>query len=467
MTRAILTRLTVARSVSTVLVGAALLLVGGCASAGSAGSKGGGSSAGDPGRVGGRYVLSLGDADLPADVLGSPALSERTPGAAGRDTLTVVSLPIREPVTPCAQVEVSSSGIGYPGCIAVSNDGRFAYVVASRGPWSEGSNRSVDALPVGDTLTSVNLTDPLNPRVLGTSFVGEEPRAIAVHPAGDLLAIVTRNPRNQLVMVPITATGAAGEATAWPLLGLDDDAAAPSAVAWHPGGRLLAVALADRAEVAFYHFAREADGALAIAAAGTSGPGAIGRTPVLATFTPDGRHLLVLDANRSGRGLAATVPGGPGQILTIGIPEHVTAANQPPGGWKPVAVSSAPVGPAPTGMTLSPDGGLIACVTAQPGSESTTSAAGGGGALCLLRLDRGGVLNRLGEYTLGATPAGVAFDAAGRHVLVSQFGSADPEASDGEISFWRVIGARNEPRLQQQDFFVGIGSGPHGTLIVR
>ena len=33
--------------------------------------------------------------------------------------------------------------------------------------------------------------------------------------------------------------------SAWPLLGLDDDAAKPSCVAWHPSGSALAVTLPD------------------------------------------------------------------------------------------------------------------------------------------------------------------------------------------------------------------------------
>lgn len=440
---------------------AALTIAGlaGCASSGSGASGTGG----DAGRVAGRFILTLGDADLPADVLGGGTLSERKPGA--RDTLTVVSLPLREPVTPSAQIEVPSSGVGYPGCIAVGPRGQKAYIVESRGAWAEGSARSVDSLPLGEQVTAVSLADPLAPRVLGTAYVGEEPRAAAVHPAGDLLAVITRNPRNQLVVVPLRADGMPGEATSWPLLGLDDDAASPSAVAWHPGGRLVAVLLADRGEVAFYSFSREADGSLAIASAGASGPGRIGRTPILGAFTPDGRHLIVLDANRSGRGLTATMPEGPGQIISIAIPAAVAAGGEAPVGWVPSALAAVAVGPAPTGMALSPDGSLAACASAQPSPAVTAST--GGGALSLVRLHRDGSLDSLAEYALGAIPAGVAFDTAGRYVLVSQFGSLDPEASDGEVSFWRVLGSGGSARLEQQDFFVGIGSGPHGTLIVR
>src|SRR5690606_31284644 len=74
---------------------AALLAVCGVLASGGCGS---GSSAGaGPSAVRGRYLVTLCDADPPADI-GGGFLVERNP--ASRDALTVVALPIREPVTP-------------------------------------------------------------------------------------------------------------------------------------------------------------------------------------------------------------------------------------------------------------------------------------------------------------------------------------------------------------------------------
>ena len=90
-----------------------------------------GVGSGKPGSVSGRYIVSLGDADMAAAALTSRELGPREPGS--RDTLTVVSLPIQEPQTPHAQINVGNSALCPPTCLAVSKDGRYAFVVDYRG----------------------------------------------------------------------------------------------------------------------------------------------------------------------------------------------------------------------------------------------------------------------------------------------------------------------------------------------
>lgn len=422
------------------------LTVGGCAG-------GGGGGAASPGSVGGRYLLALGDADLPASpTAGSQDLVPAIPGA--RDALTVISLPVREPTTPFAQVEVPNSALAAPGCIAVTPGGEFAYVVESRGRTPDNMPRLVSSLPVGDSLTTVDLRNPLAPMVAATTYVGPNPKAVAVHPTQPLLAVVTSDPRSQLVVATLTG-GIPDEPVVFPLIGLDDDAAMPSSVAWHPSGRALAVSLGDRGEVMFYRFKQDSDG-MALAPWGR--PVRVGDQPRAGTFSSNGRLFISLDgAVATGDGQ----PAGPGRITTIRVSADPAAETF---AADHVVVDTVETGIAPVGMAMSNDGALIACASAQ--ASITGGSTPQGGSVVLVSVDREGVLTRHAEYALGAVPAGITFDARGRFVCVSQYASLDPEASDGEVSFWSLRRG-NPPTLEQQDFFVGIGAGPHGALIIR
>lgn len=379
----------------------------------------------------------------PSDVRGSSLLSLGDPGN-GRSTLTVVSLPIREPVTPSSQVEVMADSLGPPGSIAVSPDGRLAFVA--------------QAGNAGDTVAIVDLRAAAAPRVVQESFVGQSPRGVAINPAGDLLAITTRQPGAPLVMLPIASNSPtpAGEALAWPFSRLSDESAEASSVQWHPSGRMLAITLPATDQVAFFAVDRGDDGAIEVALAAP--PTLVGPSPIQATFAHDGRVLVCLCANRDASG---SVPASSGQLCAVAVPEL-------PRRWEkkgellgpsPKVIGRATLPPGPVGIAVSPNGREVAAACTS-GADGTP---GRGGGMSVFTLDRSGEMTLKAQTSLGAVPAGVAFDTSGQFVLVSQFGSLDPEAAAGEVSFWRV----GASALTQQDFFIGIGSGPHSSLIVR
>ncbi len=427
---------------------AAAMLLAGC-------EGGAGSGMANPSSVGGRYILALGDADLPTEP-GSSTMLPTKPGL--KDSLTVISLPIREPSTPFAQADVSSSALGSPGQIAVSPDGRFAYVVETRGPALDVGARSVASLTMGDSLTSIDLTNLSAPKVLSKTYVGPDPRAVAVHPSGNYVAVVTTNARNQLIVAPLGANGGVpGESIAWPLNGLDDDEAAPTAVAWHPSGRAIAVSLGNRAEVIFYRFKVTGE---SLELAPWGGPVKVGKQPIFGQFSKDGKHFVSLDAGSS-RTQSDGQPLGPGRISVIRLDDNLDSEIA---AGAHTVIASADTALAPTGMAISPDGTLIACAN---GLVSVGSESRRGGSIVLYSLARDGRLTTHGESLLGAVPAGVTFDTTGRFLCVSQYASLDPEAYDGEVSFWRLVRKDGAPSLEQQDFFLGIGGGPHSAIIIR
>ena len=409
-----------------------------------------------PGDVAGRYIVAVCDADMAATAFSTGDLGERPVEA--RDTLTVVSLPLKEPQTDFAQIEVSNSALGPPTMLDVSRDGKLAFVVESRKNATQGA-RSLSELPLGENLAVVDLSTPMSPKLIGTVYVGEEPTAVAVHPRENLVAVVNRTPRQQVVMVPFDGVGqVAGEPMAWPLFGLDDDSARATCIAWRPQGDAIAVTLPERNEVMFYKFRRDEDGAATLLPWGT--PVTVGKFPYSGAFTPDGKYFISTDL-QWGQDVEGFNVGAPaGQLTSIRIGDEE-------GGHR--VVSSAAVGISPEGLAISNDGRLVATSNLLrsflPDNDPRATREG---SLSLLTISPAtGELTQVGEYPINAMPAGISFDAKDQFLAVTQFRSFDPAATTGELSFWRVNRDSDAPSLEQMDFFVGLGQGPHGVLIIR
>jgi DNA-binding beta-propeller fold protein YncE len=439
--------------------------------AGCHGGSGGSGGAGRPGDVAGRYIVTVNDADIAASTLATSELGQRDENA--RDTLTVISLPITEPNTKFAQIDVPNSALCPPTCLSVTRDGKYAFVVEYRGAAGPDAKTVAD-LPKGNKVTAVDLTTPLKPTIASVAETSKEPIAVSVNPAGDLVAVITQTGRQQIVMLPFKDGAFTGEPTVWPLLGLDNDEAKPTSIAWHPSGTALAVTLQDRGEVMFYNFERGPEG-LSLAPWGE--PVKAGKAPFSGVFTPDGRTFIVNDV-QWGKDVEGYNVGAPeGQLIAIRLGDRPVGAETPEGGLAPhAAVSAVPVGISPIGVAINSEGNLLATCNLRhsylPDNDPRLAKYGGdemarGGSISLVSLARDGTLTNVGEYPINAMPEGVCFDAQNHYVCVTQFRSFDPDAKDGEVGFWRISKNGSTPSLQPADFYVGVGKGPHGVLIVR
>jgi YD repeat-containing protein len=423
------------------------------------------------GGPGGRYLLTVGDADMAASAFANNDLGQRD--ETNRDTLTMVAFPITEPITRFAQIEVSNSALCPPTCLSVTKDGRYAFVVEYRG-MAPPNAKTVADLPVGNTLTAVDLVNPMAPVICATIEVSKEPIAVAVHPDGDLVAVVAQSPRQQIVVVPFKNGQFTGEPTAWPLLGLDNDEAKPTSIAWHPAGKLLAVTLQDRGEVMFYEFKRSGldGGGMAISPWGE--PVKVGKAPFSGAFTPDGRHFIVNDL-KWGKDVEGYNVGAPeGELFSIRLGDMAAGTGSSEGGPAPsVVVSSVNVGVSPVGIAINSDGNLLATANLKrsylPDGDPRlgTDEASRGGSISLVMISSDGTLTNIGESPINAMPAGICFDAQNRYICVTQFRSFDADAVDGEVGFWKITNHGSTPSLDAAEFFVGVGKGPHGVLIVR
>ncbi len=412
----------------------------------------------EPSDVSGRLIVTISDADMVATTFANDALA--VPPDGQRDTMTVISLPITGDQAAFAQTAVSNSVLGPPQALSVNRAGTMAFVVETRGQTPQGATGFKD-IPAGTLLQMVSLADPMNPVLVSSAFVGKNPSACDVSPDGTLAAVITREPRGQLVIVPVNSSEL-GEPMAWELMGIDDSEAIASSVTWSPDGKLLAVCLPQRDEVMFYEFA-SVDGALAISPFGK--PVKVGKFPFHGQWTPDGRHFITTDLQwqSSAEDHLLKAPAGTLSVIRVGSGGAESVHHE--------VVSTAPVGVSPEGLAVSPDGRFVVTANLErsflPEGDSRLKS----GSLTLLSLDAAsGELTALGEHVLGGMPEGISFDANGHFVVVTLFRSLDVGALDGELAFWRLNprgGENKTATLEQADFRVGVGRGPHGVLIVR
>ncbi|MBC7835791.1 MAG: hypothetical protein H7Y88_11930 [Phycisphaerales bacterium] len=432
-------------------------------------SSGGGGMA-QPGDVSGRYVLTISDADMTAPAVVTNQLGERDLNVS--DTMTIVQLPITEPQTPYAQVPVSNSVLGPPQQVAVTPDGRLAFVVESRGPAPSGAT-TIDDLPPGQRLTMIDLTSLAAPIVVDEMDLNDTPGSVAVHPDGTLVALTTSTPGHQIVILPIEETGEGGRRLgspmAWEVMGLDSSEALASTINFSPSGNIVAITLPERDEVMFYEFTRAAQlegGATGFGLAPIGEPVHVGKFPYSGQFTPDGRYFITTDL-QWGENVEDYLVGAPEGTLTVVRVPTVQSSDGEAAFSGGEVVSRLPVGISPEGLAISRDGKYVVTANLRrsflPEEDPRLTR---GGSVSLLSLSNSGELSPAGEYELDGMPEGVCFDAADRFVVVTQFRSFDPRAVDGELAFLELDKGSN-PTLKMTDFRLGVGKGPHGVLIVR
>lgn len=420
----------------------------------------------EPSSISGRYIAVLSDADLGATAFSDGMLSR--PRADGADALTIIRLPMAAepaPGTPAwdtgfAQAPVSNSVMGPPTSLTVSRDGTFAVVAETRGQAGPTATR-IGELPMGTSVIPIDLTDPMRPVVLAKVEVGKNPQSVDLNPTATVLAIATQRAGGQIVLAPV-AGKTIDRLMAWPLMGMEDDAAAATGIAWSPDGKILAVTVAEKNLVAFYEFNIEAaTGDFGLRPFGE--PVTTGKYPFHGKFSPDGRFFITTDL-QWGADVKNYLVGAPeGTLSVIKLSEQsgdATAAFHQ-------VVDTQQVGISPESLAISADGKFVATANLRTSMLAAGDAQLVGGSITLLSFDTDtGLLTLISETPIDAMPEGLTFDASDQHLIVSKFRSLDPRAVDGELDFYKLVRG-SEPRLVKGDFSVGVGIGPHGVVIVR
>lgn len=405
-------------------------------------------------------LLVLVDTDMPAFAYANGVLEPRV---AEQDAVHLVhggSAP-----RLALSVAASNTVTTWPGSIALSADGRFAYVIEGRKGAPLGVNRVDDvqeALVPGDQLTALVRADNGRWSHIARAGTARLPTGVALSPDGTHLAVSTAMEGADVqvfrlnggmpvspISIEIAFSG-----------GIGPDANTITALAWHPQSDLLALNMGGNA-VGFAQLLRDANGA--VSGAQLEGlPVEVGRLLSVLRWSPDGRFLFALDTGWGPRP-ADRVLNGPGSI-------HVIAREDD--GW--ALTGSVPSGRSSENFAVSRDGRFLATLNMErtylPGGFPLGLFGGrDASSVSLFAIDSStGLPVPLGAPVLfrGVLPQGIAFDRAGRALAVAVFQDHDPRSVAGWVEFFQLEGAGSEARLRLTNYRVETPRGAHDLAVL-
>ncbi len=408
----------------------------------------------------GRALLIASDADMVATAYADAKL-DRVAGI--EDTLTVVGLPFNAANPAIAPVPVSNSVMSWPQIIAVSPNGKRAYVAEVRSRPADGIQEfeHIEQMPDGSKVTVVDIANPLQPKVMETVNVGRNPEHLSISPDGKFLAVNLEDSGRELLIIELQVDGRLGQRSYFPMQ-IGGSRQGNRAAIWHPSGNYLAMTQDRNRRVGFYQINRSGD---AIAVTPVGEPLTVGNHLSSARFTTDGRFLLVPDLKWSswGTNLLSHLLNPKGEMIAIRF--------EPESGQLPEVVSRVEVGLGPEGFALSPDDSLIATVNMRRTYLPNFLPAWRGkpySSLSLVKFDRNsGQLATVGtEYGFeGLLPEQATFDATGKSLAVVIYHYRKPSPKTGAIEFWNVISGDN-PRLERSSYKIDVVRGAHNTVVV-
>ncbi|TVQ31845.1 MAG: hypothetical protein EA376_07605 [Phycisphaeraceae bacterium] len=346
--------------------------------------------------------------------------------------LTIFDLPLPDPADEAAlvnyqQVTVSNSALRAQGAVALSPNGRFALVAGDEG------------------VTLVDLQGPAA-RIVGAVEVGGTPVSVAFHPEGRLAAALSAEDAS-LRLLEVSAEGVR-VLESWPLGWSLGDDAAPSSIAWHPGGYFIGLTLPGRNQAAFLEF-QERSGAYTVRPWGRATP--TGRRPVQGMWSPDGRFFITADRRWSDADEGVRVYQGGGSITVIRVSDTIDLGGDL--GHDRADRMTLPL--APDAIAISPDGRRLVIASRRADDVGRPGAEREGGRLTLLGFDRArGGLTGLDEKRAGSLASALAFDPAGRTLFVTDLGNS-------EVQMWRI----DRERLVYTGVNITTGRSPHGVVV--
>jgi len=413
-------------------------------------------------------IAVLSDGDFVAQSYATGRLAPREAGH--RDLLTVLSIADGKVIR--TQIPVSNSVTAAPEVLALSSDGKTAFVTERLGERSEGGEQVRDLAP-GRRLFAIDLSNRAAPRIAATAEIEIFPEALSLSPDGARIAVVSNTPAASFVQIVPYRDGRFGKLARFNLADLGITGAAPgprggviaSNVHWHPSGRFLAVNINSQNRIAFFEVA-EVGGKPALRLWGNIVE--VGRDPFVGRFTPDGRFYVTSDW---GRDLQATtlegrLPRAPSRISVIRLADP----SDDPASARHARIATATTDSSAEGLAISRDGRLIATINMRDTAFPPTSPRFQREAtVTLLTFDpQTGVVDKVADYPFeGVLPEGGAFDLTGDHFLATVFHGhedAGPHAGPG-VEVFRVI--RGEPPALERLGRIPMPHGAHHVDVSR
>ncbi|NAS11866.1 hypothetical protein GTQ38_07635 [Flavobacteriaceae bacterium R33] len=409
----------------------------------------------------GKALVSVSDADMVSSAYVDGKLGE----ADGKDAISLIPLNGNYKEWKSYETFATNSVAGPPCSVAVSPDGKYAFVVETFTPPSEGGTTFND-FSIGRLLSVFDVSDLKNPKLLETKDIGERPVGVSVSPNGEWLAIGYYSNGNQnLGLIPFE-NGKLGKVFTYSIPNVDPETAA-NEIDWHPSGKFLAAVMQNANQIAFIRVDFSSEEPAVEAHGNVVGTG---KFPMKGDFTPDGSHYITTCLYWGPDVDGTWIEAPRGQLNSIRFD------NQPQDGKVLHSnISTAEAGISPEGFSISHDGSLLVTTNLERsylpyGINDAEPRITWYSSLSLLSIDKEtGKLNHLADhYFQGILPEAVVFDASDNYLAVAVFDSFDDAEKGGRIDFWRVVKQAGEiPFLVNTNHSVPVARGAHSMVLIR
>jgi 6-phosphogluconolactonase (cycloisomerase 2 family) len=259
--------------------------------------------------------------------------------------------------TAKGRATASNSVVSWPQVADVSPDGRFLYVVETRGSPAPGQQRVNDAfedLPRGRRLQVFSIQNSGLELAAQIEEAGVNLQSVEASADGRFLAVASEEDGAELVIIPLMnglPSGAPRKMALSPPYRRDDAERRIRTLHIAPDAARIAVNVANR-RVQFYQLNKD-DGGIPEGATAEGDPvEGLGRRLAVGKWAPDGRHFFITDTNWADSQL---------HMLTQG-PSTLSAIAPPADGDPATIVSRAKVGRSAEGFSVSRDGRFIATI---------------------------------------------------------------------------------------------------------
>ncbi len=389
-------------------------------------------------------LVVLSDADMAASTYADGKLLKET---GTRDLMTYIPLPLTDRAQEIGTTVVSNSVTNWVKGVALSGDGRVAFVLETRSQVADSMKvvKSPNDLPAGAKMFVVDLSNPGKPAVKFGAPTGKLPMAIDMYQ--NQLVVVSSETDKEIQLIEVDATGrptrVVNTALKMPNVRATD-------VSWHPEGEFIAVTLEENKAIMLFKVRRNAQNK--IAAFDPFGkPLTVGVRPSSGKFTADGKYYIVSDIKDGNT---------KGELFVVQFNTTDAAADHK-------IVSQATVGLWPESFAISPDGATVVVANANKTYQSWDSPElTRKSSISLLALAVDGKLTNAADYEFdGILPGDVLFDKTGDNVAVSVYEYFDFGKRNGGVEFWKVTKGAT-PTLSKQPIKVNVARGAHALRMI-